>query len=136
MSSTHQTNPVETPAVGELLETNNPRAQLARKIKVTKVMAIIETISYSILLPLMFRKYILDVDEEGWQTLLRKVTAYFHGMISAAYGVMILDIFRVMKWTKKFTLLTLAGPPGAIVAYARLKKQPFPDEVRRDQMFF
>jgi hypothetical protein len=136
VSSTRQTNPVDTPAVGELLETNNPRTQLARKIKVTKVMAIIETISYSILLPLMFRKYILDVNEETWQALLRKVTAYFHGMISAAYGVMILDIFRVMTWTKKFTLLTLAGPPGAIVAYARLKKQPLPDEVRRDQMFF
>jgi integral membrane protein len=136
VNSTRQTTPVDTPAVGELLETNNPRTQLARKIKVTKVMAIIETISYSILLPLMFRKYILDVNEETWQALIRKVTAYFHGMISAAYGVMILDIFRVMKWTKKFTLLTLAGPPGAIVAYARLKKQPLPDEVRRDQMFF
>jgi integral membrane protein len=129
-------SPIETPAVGELLETNNPRKQLARKIRVTKVMAVVETISYSILLPLMFRKYVLDIEEETWQALLRKVTAYFHGMISAAYGVMILDVFRVMKWTKKFTLLTLAGPPGAIVAYRRLATQPLPDDVRRDQMFF
>jgi integral membrane protein len=127
-------SPIETPAVGELLETNNPRKQLARKIKVTKVMAIIETISYCVLIPLMIRRYLLDVDEATWQTLLRKVTAYFHGFISAAYGVMILDIFRVMKWTKKFTLLTLAGPPGAIFAYRRLDTQPLPDDVRREQM--
>jgi integral membrane protein len=129
-------SPIETPAVGELLETNHPRKQLARKIRVTKVMAIVETFSYSLLIPLMFRKYVMHVDESTWQTLLRKVTAYFHGFISAAYGVMILDVFRVMRWSKKFTLLTLAGPPGAVVAYRRLATQPLPADVQRDQMFF
>ena len=128
--------PIDTPEVGELLETVNPIAQLERKIRFTKAMAVVETISYLILLPLIARKYLFDVDEATWQTLLRKVTAYFHGFISAAYGVMILDLFRVMRWTKKFTLLTLAGPPGAIVAYHRLATQPFPADVRRELMLF
>ena len=129
-------SPIDTPEVGELLETVNPIRQLERKIRFTKAMAVVETISYLILLPLMARKYLFDVDEATWQTLLRKVTAYFHGFISAAYGVMILDLFRVMRWTKKFTLLTLAGPPGAIVAYHRLATQPFPADVRRELMLF
>ena len=129
-------SPIETPEVGQLLESVNPRRQLERKIKFTKAMAIVETISYLILLPLMARRYLFGVDEATWQTLLRKVVAYFHGFISAAYGVMILDLFRVMCWSKKFTLLTLAGPPGAIVAYHRFATQPFPDDVRREQMLF
>lgn len=130
------TSPIETPEVGELLEAVNPRRQLDRKIRFTKAMAIVETISYLILLPLMIRRYLFDVDEATWQTLLRKVTAYFHGFISAAYGVMILDLFRVMRWSKRFTVLTLAGPPGAIVAYHRLATQPFPTDVRRELMLF
>ena len=129
-------SPIDTPEVGELLETVNPIRQLERKIRFTKAMAVVETISYLILLPLMARRYLFDVDEATWQTLLRKVTAYFHGFISAAYGVMILDLFRVMRWSKKFTLLTLAGPPGAVVAYHRLATQPFPTDVRRELMLF
>ncbi len=129
-------SPIDTPEVGELLETVNPIRQLERKIRFTKAMAVVETISYLILLPLMARRYLFDVDEATWQTLLRKVTAYFHGFISAAYGVMILDLFRVMRWSKKFTVLTLAGPPGAVVAYHRLATQPFPTDVRRELMLF
>ena len=106
------------------------------RIGLNSKVAVIETISYCVLIPLMLRKYGFHVHEETWQTLLRKVTAYFHGFISAAYGVMILDIFRVMKWSKKFTLLTLAGPPGAVIAYRRLQTQLAPTDVRRDQMFF
>lgn len=129
-------SPIDTPEVGELLETVNPIRQLERKIRFTKAMAVVETISYLILLPLMARRYLFDVDEATWQTLLRKVTAYFHGFISAAYGVMILDLFRVMRWSKKFTVLTLAGPPGAVVAYHRLATEPFPTDVRRELMLF
>jgi hypothetical protein len=84
----------------------------------------------------MFRRYVLDVDEPTWHFLLRRVTAYFHGFISIAYGVMILDVHRAMRWSKRFALLCLAGPPGAIVAYHRLATQPFPDDVRADQMLF
>jgi Domain of unknown function (DUF3817) len=131
-----QQSPIATPAVGELLETNRPRAQLARKVQFTKVMALVETVSYSILLPLMFRKYALHHHEQTWQALIRKVTAYFHGFISAAYGVMILDIFRAMRWSKRFTLLSLAGPPGALVAFRRLQTQPLPESVERSQMLF
>lgn len=128
--------PIETPEVGELLQAINPRVQLQRKVRVTKIMAIVETITYCILIPLMFRKYIQGLDEATNVKLVRKVTAYFHGMISVAYGVMILDIFRAMHWSKRFTLLTLAGPPGALIAHRRLRKQPLPVTVRREDMFF
>jgi hypothetical protein len=130
------TKPVEQPAVGEFLNSVSPAAQLRRKIRITKLIAAIETITYLILLPLMVRRYALHADEQTWQFLVRRITAYFHGFVSIAYGVMILDIYRAMRWSRPFALLSLAGPPGAVIAYRRLATQPFPESVTADQMLF
>jgi Domain of unknown function (DUF3817) len=130
------TTPLEQPAVGEFLNALSPVAQLKRKVRVTKLIAVTETVTYLILLPLMFRRYALNVHEQTWQFLLRRITAYFHGFVSIAYGVMILDIYRAMRWSKRFALLSLAGPPGAIIAYRRLATQPLPESVTADQMLF
>lgn len=131
-----QTDGLDQPAVGEVLQSVSPAAQLRRKIRFTKVMAVVETTTYLILIPLMFRRYVLQIDEPTWHLLLRRITAYFHGFISIAYGVMILDIHRAMGWSKRYLLVTLAGPPGALIAYRRLATQPFPSKVRADQMLF
>ncbi len=127
---------MDQPAVGELLNALSPAAQLRRKIRVTKLIAGIETITYLILLPLMVRRYALNAHEETWQFLLRRITAYFHGFVSIAYGVMILDIYRAMRWSRRFALLSLAGPPGAVIAYRRLAAQPLPESVTANQMLF
>jgi integral membrane protein len=121
--------------VGEALPSLAPAEQLRRKIRITKLMAIIEAISYSMLLVFMFRKYILD-DHSKINYAWLRVTAYFHGMICIAFAVMIFDIFRAMRWTKFFALLTLVGPPGALLAHWRLSRQPFPENVTKADMFF
>jgi Domain of unknown function (DUF3817) len=122
--------------VGELLSAVSPAHQLRRKLRFTKLTASAETVTYLVLIPLMFRRYALHVHEATWHFLLRRVTAYAHGIISVAYGVMILDVYRAMKWSKRFALLCLAGPPGAIVALHRIRHQEFPADVRADQMLF
>lgn len=124
----------ETP-VGSVIETLSPRARLTRKVRFTKAFAIVECISYALLLIFMFRKYVLD-DRGNANYLMLRVIAYFHGMICIAFGVMILDIFRAMKWSPKFALLTLAGPPGALIAHHRLRRQPLPDVVNKRDMLF
>lgn len=124
-----------TEAIGEIVASMTPRARLLRKARFTKAMAIVETVSYCLLLIFMFRKYVLDNRTESNYLMLRFV-AYFHGIICIAFGVMILDIFRAMKWTRLFALLTLAGPPGALIAHHRLRTQPIPGLVRKSDMLF
>ena len=113
----------------------SPRARLERKIRFTKAFAIVECVSYALLLIFMFRKYVLD-DRGDANYLMLRIVAYFHGMICIAFGVMILDIFRAMRWSTRFALLTLAGPPGALIAHRRLRRQPMPTVVSKRDMLF
>lgn len=126
---------IEQPKVGEALAQLSPMSQLRRKVKVTKIIAITEAVSYCLLAVFMFRKYVLDNHSDSNYLFLR-VVAYFHGFICIAFAVMVADIFRAMKWTKGFALATLLGPPGALVAHHRLRTQAFPETVRREDMLF
>lgn len=126
---------IEQPKVGEALTQLSPASQLRRKVRVTKVIALTEAVSYSLLAVFMFRKYVLDNRTDANYLLLR-VVAYFHGFICIAFAVMVADIFRAMRWSKGFALATLLGPPGALLAHHRLRTQPFPETVRREDMLF
>jgi Domain of unknown function (DUF3817) len=121
--------------VGEALAGMNPADQLRRKIRVTKIIALIEAVSYCFVAFFMFRKYALGM-RGGWNQFWLRLIAYFHGMFCIAFAVMVFDIFRAMKWTKQFVFLTLLGPPGALIAHHRLRTQPFPSEVRKQDMLF
>ena len=120
---------------GDFVEFDDPVASLRRKIAITRVMAIVECISYATLLIPMTRKYLLGVTAHSNYVALRLI-AYFHGIICVAFAVMILDIFRVMRWRWWFVLLTFVGPPGAYIAHRRLFRQPVPDPVDRTLMLF
>ncbi len=125
----------DTPEVGEYLTELDPRNRLLRKVKVTKWMAVVETVSYTALLVPMFRKYVLDdLSNSNYVTL--RIIAYFHGIFAAAFAVMAFDIRKPMKWSWPFFALTLAGPPGAIIAAYRLRRDPVPDQVNMKDMFF
>jgi integral membrane protein len=128
-------DPSGAPAVGERIAGMSLADQLRRKIGVTKIIAIAEAASYCLLAGFMFNKYALG-NRGGWHQAGLRIVAYFHGMICIAFGVMVLDIFRVMKWTKAFLLVTLAGPPGAILAHRRLSTQPFPTTINKKDMIF
>lgn len=125
----------QEPKVGEAIAGMTPADQLRRKIRITKIIAIAEAVSYSFLLVFMFRKYVADIRTPGNQAWLRTI-AYIHGFLCIGFAVMVFDIFRVMKWSVLFVVATLLGPPGALLAHWRLRKQPFPTEVRKDLMLF
>jgi integral membrane protein len=124
-----------TPQVGEYLTDNDPKIRLIRKIRVTKWMAILETVSYCALLVPMYRKHILNDDGNMNYSVLR-IIAYFHGIIAVAFAVMAFDIRKAMKWSWAFFVVTLLGPPGALIAHTKLRRQPVPDDVTNDDMFF
>lgn len=123
------------PAVGQRIAGMSLADQLRRKIRVTKVIALAEAVSYCLLAGFMVNKYLLH-HRGGWNQAGLRVVAYFHGFICIAFGVMVLDIFRVMKWSKGFLLLTLAGPLGALIAHRRLTTQPFPNTIKKQDMIF
>ena len=125
----------EPPAVGETLVALGPAAQLRRKVRVTKVIALIEAVSYSLLAVFMFRKYVLHNHTSSNYAYLR-IVAYFHGFICIAFAVMVIDIHRAYRWSRMFLVVTLLGPPGALIAHRRLSTQPFPDDVKRHDMLF
>lgn len=128
-------SPVASPEVGEVLQALSPEAQLRRKVRFTKAFAIVEAASYCLLAVFMFRKYVLDL-RSGTNYVLLRITAYFHGFISIAFAVMVLDIHRALRWSKTFLVVTLLGPPGALIAHRRLRTQPLPDTVDPRSMLF
>jgi integral membrane protein len=124
-----------TPEVGEYLTDNDPRTRLVRKVRVTRLMALLETVSYCGLLIPMYRKHILDITANSNEALI-SIIGYFHGIIAAAFGVMVFDIRKAMRWSWGFFVLTLLGPIGALIAYERLRRQAVPGEVNAKDMFF
>jgi integral membrane protein len=127
--------PADTPQVGEYLTDNDPAVRLVRKVRITKWMAILETISYCGLLIPMYRKHIMhDMGNVNYSVL--RIVAYFHGIIAAAFAVMAFDIRRAMKWSWMFFIVSLLGPIGAMIAHTRLRKQPVPTDVTNADMYF
>jgi Domain of unknown function (DUF3817) len=122
------------PGVGEILDSSNPTSMLQRKVTVTKVIAVIEVLSYAALLVPMYRRHIMHDNSTGNYLVLRTI-AYFHGMLCIAFGVMVIDIHRVLGWSKWFLLATLAGPFGAIVAHLRLSRSTLPTAVNGRDFF-
>lgn len=125
----------DTPAVGDYLDSMDPRAKLVRKVRVLKVVAIVETISYCCLLVPMTRKYLLH-DHSQTNYLVLRIIAYFHGLVAGAFAVMAFDVRRPMSWSWPFFGATLVGPPGALLAHWRLRHQPIPAVVRAQDMYF
>jgi integral membrane protein len=124
----------DEPQVGEVLASTDPDAMLRRKVTVTKIIAVIEVISYACLLVPMYRKHIMNDGSTGNYLVLR-IIAYFHGIICCAFAVMVIDVHRVLRWSKWFLLATLAGPIGAIVAHQRLRRQELPTGITNRDFF-
>jgi hypothetical protein len=48
-------------------------------------------------------------------------------MISTAFGLMMLTIFRAMGWSWKFLVLSIVtGPIGAVIVYERVRREGAP----------
>jgi hypothetical protein len=92
--------------------------ELERKLGPLKVVCLLETITYLALLVMWLglRNHV--------GTLL---VASVHGMISTAFGLMMLGIFRPMRWTWRFVALAICtGPVGAVIVFERVRRQGAP----------
>ena len=92
--------------------------ELERKLGPLKVVCILETITYLGLLIMWLGLH----NEIG--TLM---VASVHGMISTAFGLMMLFIFRPMGWSWKFLVVSIVtGPIGAVIVYERVRREGAP----------
>ena len=96
----------------------DPTTELERKLGPLKIVCILETITYLGLLVMWLGLH----NHIG--TLM---VASVHGMISTAFGLMMLTIFRRMGWSWKFLVLSIVtGPIGAVIVYERVRREGAP----------
>ena len=100
------------------LEVMSPEAQLARKVKWGKVFALLETVFYAVLIPLMVRHFFFH-DNSTANALARRIIAYFHGFVVMGFCYMVFDLRRLLRWSWPFFVFALL-PIGSLVAHARL----------------
>ena len=92
--------------------------ELERKLGPLKVVCILETITYLLLLIMWLGLH------SGIGTLM---VASVHGMVSTAFGLMMIFIFRPMGWSWKFLVVSIVtGPIGAVIVYERVRREGVP----------
>ena len=93
--------------------------ELERKIPPLRVMALAETVSYSVL-------FFFWVTGNRPGTLL---TGSLHGMIAMFFAGMVVGIRSDLGWTWKYAVAAIClGPIGAVMVYSRLKREGIPSE--------
>ena len=94
--------------------------ELQRKVATLRIGALVETVSYLILLAF-------------WLSGNRIGTRIFgsaHGMVFLAFAAMVLAVRREMGWTWNYAALAIVlGPAGSLLVYTRIKREgvPVPD---------
>jgi hypothetical protein len=87
------------------------------------IVSVLETVSFLLVLAAMA---LLDKGE------LRSFAGAFHGLLFAAYAVLLFLTHRVLGWSRGFAFLgVVTGPIGAVVVLERLRRRvlaPAPSE--------
>ena len=100
---------------------DDPHAQFVRKIGWLRITAVIETVSYLLLLWAWL----------GGHDLLTGVIGSLHGMIWMGFVAMLLEARRPMGWTWAWVAVAVVtGPIGAVLVYERLRRQGIPADAR------
>jgi hypothetical protein len=100
---------------------DDPHAQFVRKIAWLKWTALIETVSYSLLLWAWL----------GGHDVVRAIVGSLHGMIWLGFVAMLLEARRPMNWTWAYTVFAVAtGPLGALVVFERIRREGVPEGAR------
>jgi hypothetical protein len=93
-------------------------SELERKAKALAWVALVETLSYSLLL------YCWLIAQSDLGT---KLVGSVHGMIALAFAAMVIMITPEMRWSWWFcALVILTGPIGALVVFARIRREGVP----------
>ena len=102
------------------LDRMSPEATLARKVRWGKVFALMETVFYAALIPLMVRHFFFH-DNSTANKAARTIISYFHGFVVMAFCYIVFDLRRLLKWSWPFFVFALL-PIGSLFAHARLRR--------------
>ena len=95
--------------------------ELVRKVAWLRYVALIETVTYLVLL----------VAWLGGSELGTSFAGSVHGMVWLAFVAMLLGVQRPMRWTWPWVILVIVtGPIGALVVYARIRRHGVPLDAR------
>jgi integral membrane protein len=95
--------------------------ELERKVAWLKWVALVETVSYAILLFFWL----------GGNDIGTKLTGAIHGQIFLLFAAMVFGVRKPMGWTWGFfAVAVLTGPIGAVVVYSRILREGVPEELR------
>jgi hypothetical protein len=96
--------------------------ELERKARALSWVALVETLSYTLLLYL----WLIAQNDLG-----TKLVGSVHGMIALAFAAMVLMITPAMRWSWWFAALVIVtGPVGALIVFARIRREGVPTEQR------
>jgi hypothetical protein len=103
---------------------DDPSSELERKAKALAWVSLIETFSYTLLV------YCWLIAQ--WD-LGTKLVGSVHGMIALAFAAMVIMISPAMRWSWWFSVLVIVtGPIGALVVFARIRREGVPEVERSD----
>ena len=92
---------------------DDPGGELRRKVKTLRVAAVVETVSYLVLLAF-------------WVTGNRvgvRIFGSVHGMVFLVFAAMVVGLRRDLGWTWGFVAAALlTGPIGAVIVYERIRR--------------
>ena len=95
--------------------------ELVRKVAWLRYVALIETVTYLILL----------VAWIGGSEMGTSLAGSVHGMVWLAFVAMVLGVRRPMCWTWLWVVVVVVtGPIGALVVYARVRRHGVPADAR------
>jgi integral membrane protein len=96
--------------------------ELERKVAALRVVCLVETVSYLILMA--FWIYWLGL---GGSRLGVQMFGSLHGMVFLAFAAMVFGVHRPMGWSRGFLAVALlTGPIGAICVYWRIRRDGVP----------
>lgn len=96
---------------------DDPTTELERKVRALQWVCVIEAVSYLILLGLWI----------GGSRIGVQLFGSVHGVVFLAFAAMVLGVFRPMRWSWRWVVLTLCtGPIGAVLVYGRISRQGTP----------
>lgn len=98
---------------------DDPKTELERKAEQLRWVAWIETATYSLL-------FFFWVIVPNMPT--RMIMGFFHGWIFIAFGVMVVWIWRSMRWRWWWIpLALLTGPLGGVLVAEKIRRHGAPD---------
>lgn len=97
---------------------DSPTTELERKVATLRVTALIETVSYLILLSFWV----------GGSDVGTKLFGSVHGMVFLAFAAQVLGVRSPMGWTWSYAATSIVlGPVGSAMVYDRIRRKGVPD---------